>query len=146
MTAAAIAEYLGWALFTIIKFVFTPSIMIAQGYHWIETLLTVGIGACLGFVAFYFFGELIFKSIARWRKKPARKFTRMNRLIVTLRQRYGMLGFGLISGLISVPVAGLLCARFFPDPKKAIPGMLIAFSVWTAVLTALSYLVRHQFA
>ena len=139
-----IYEHIIWALFAILKFIVTPSLMIAQGHHWFDTIITVMAGVIVGFSAFYFFGEVIFELIARMRKKPAKRFTRMNRWIVRTRQKYGLLGLGLICGFISVPIAGLITARFFRHPAKAIPAMLLAFAIWTVVLTMLSYLVRHQ--
>lgn len=140
---STIYEHFLWALFAIVKFIATPSLMIAQGHSWLDTVITVMAGVTVGFSAFYFFGEVIFKWIARIRKKPAKKFNRMNRWIVRTKQRYGLLGLGLISGVISVPISGLITSRFFRDPRKAIPALLFAFAIWTLVLTSLSYLVRH---
>jgi membrane protein DedA with SNARE-associated domain len=139
-------EHFAWALFAILKFIATPSLMIAQGHHWIDTMITVMAGVTVGFTAFYFFGEAIFKLFGKLRKKTPKRFTKMNRWIVKIRQRYGLFGLGLICGIISVPIAGLLTARFFHQPSKAIPAMLLAFAIWTVLLTLLSYFVRYHLA
>lgn len=137
--------YIGWFLLAIFKFVLTPSGMIATGYSWTVTILTVAISSSIGFCAFYFFGDVIFSRIAERRKTAPKRFTKMNRRIVGVKMRWGLLGMGVIAGVISVPLAGLVTAKFFRDPKKALPALILAFTAWTVLLTSISWLIRNVF-
>ncbi|NNC84387.1 MAG: hypothetical protein HKN79_12500 [Flavobacteriales bacterium] len=139
-------EYLAWFLLAVIKFVITPSTMIAAGYSWTTTFVLVSISSSIGFSAFYFFGDLIFGNLNRMRKRPARRFTRLNRRIIRIKMKYGIRGMGVIAGIISVPIAGLVTAKFFREPARAIPSMMLAFTVWTFMLTSVSWLIRNLFS
>ena len=139
-------EYLGWFLLAVLKFVITPSTMIAAGYSWLNTFLTVSISSAIGFSAFYFFGDIIFGGLERMKRTPSKRFTRMNRRIIKVKMKYGLLGMGVIAGVISVPLAGLVTAKFFRHPRTALPAMIIAFSSWTLLLTSVSWLIRNVFS
>lgn len=139
-------EYMGWFLLSIVKFVLTPSSMIAAGYSWTVTILTIGISSSIGFSAFYFFGDTIFTKLDSLRKKPKKTFSTMNRRLVKIKTQYGLAGLGLVAGILSVPLAGLITAKFFHDDRKAIPSIVLAFWIWTFVLTSVSWLVRNMFS
>jgi len=136
------SEYLAWFFLSVLKFVITPSTMIGVGKSPPETIMVVGLSASIGFVAFYFFGEMLFHRLDKMRKKPRKRFTRVNRLIVRVKMDYGLWGMGLISGVISVPLAGLITAKYFRRPATAIPSIVIAFILWTSLLTAVSWLIK----
>ena len=66
-----ILAYIGWVLMSILKFVITPSLMIAAGYNWIEVVITCSIGATIGVLLFYYAGKAIF---TWWKKFRASHF------------------------------------------------------------------------
>ena len=140
-----ILEYLGWFFLTVLKFLITPSTMIGLGYSWIGTIITVFVSACIWFLCFFNFGEVLFKYLAKRRTNPGKKFSKMNRFILRIKTKYGLLGMGLISGIISVPIAGLLASRYFRDEKKAIPAFSLAFLLWTVFLTSISWVIKYIF-
>ncbi|NND95305.1 MAG: hypothetical protein HKN45_10590 [Flavobacteriales bacterium] len=140
---SSVYEYLAWFLLAVLKFVITPSTMIAAGYSWLTTFVVVGISSSIGYTAFYFFGDIIFSWLDGLRKKPARKFTKMNRRIVRVKMKYGLFGMGVIAGVISVPLAGLVTAKFFRHPLNTIPAMIVSFLSWTLLLTSASWLIRN---
>jgi len=135
-------EILGWGALAIIKFVLTPSSMIAAGYSVGQTILIVAIAASIGFTIFYFFGELIFKLLEKRSKSKKKTFTRFNRRIVQIKQRFGIVGLAGVCVIISVPISGLICARLFNTPRRDIPVMCIAFTIWTVALTLVSWYVK----
>ncbi len=145
MIDSSLYEYFGWFILAVLKFVITPSTMIAAGYSWLTTLLTVGISSSIGFSAFYFFGDTIFSKLDSVRKRPKKIFTKLNRRIVRVKSRYGLLGMGVIAGVISVPLAGLVTAKFFHHDKKSVPSIILAFNLWTMALTTASWLIRNVF-
>lgn len=142
---ATVLEYLGWFFLTVVKFLITPSTMIGLGYSWLGTIITVFVSAFIGFNCFYYFGEVMFQYLAKKRKRPGKTFGRMNRFIVGMKMKYGLLGLGLISGLISVPIAGLLASRYFRTEKKTVPTFSLAFLFWTVLLTSISWVVKYIF-
>ena len=92
---ATVLEYLGWFFLTVVKFLITPSTMIGLGYSWLGTIITVFVSAFIGFNCFYYFGEVMFQYLAKKRKRPGKRFSKMNRFIVGMKMRYGLLGLGL---------------------------------------------------
>jgi len=142
---ATILEYLGWFFLTVVKFLITPSTMIGLGYSWLGTIATVFISAFIGFNCFFYFGEVMFNFIAKHRKKPARRFTFMNRAIAKMRMRYGMVGIGFIAGLISVPIAGILASRYFRNERGTLTAFSLSFFFWTLILTSLSWIIKYIF-
>jgi hypothetical protein len=53
-----------------------------------------------------------------------------------------MPGLLLISGLISVPVASVLGAKYFRDQRGAKVQLMLAFATWAALLSAVSVAVK----
>ncbi|MFN0032659.1 MAG: hypothetical protein ACKVOR_10915 [Flavobacteriales bacterium] len=109
--------------------------------HWsyLETLGIVSSGAALWAFIFFHFGEYIFGWLATHFGTKRRKFTRRNRWFVRVKRRWGLKGLLLISGLISVPIASVICAKLYRHNSTALPKLIIAFFVWTVVLTSAAY-------
>ena len=144
-----------WWGMSIVKFLFTPSAMMAStaareeswiGHDWsmLEVILVTASGAALGVFVFYTFGERLLLYLDKRRKRPRRRFTRINRFIIRIKRKWGLKGLLLISGLISVPVTSLIAARYYRSPVT-MPLLIMAFSVWAVFLTFLSYAVKLIF-
>ena len=146
---------LAWWGMSIVKFLFTPSLMMAStaadkdswlGHDW-SFLEIVGItttGAALGVFLFYSFGERLFAYLDSNRTKPRKRFSRGSRFIARIRGRYGLTGLLLICGLISVPISSLLAARYYRS-NTTMAFLVMAFAAWAVVLTGLSFLVKLLF-
>ena len=85
-----ISAYIGWILMSILKFLITPSLMIAAGYNWLEVVIICTVGATLGILLFYKAGKSIFSwwktfKVSYFKPKPSK--TR----IVTKRKRQFLL-------------------------------------------------------
>jgi dipeptide/tripeptide permease len=137
-------ETLGWMVGAIIKFVLTPTLMMVRGATWWMTILVTSIGAAIGVLIFFHFGKWVFKVWGKWviRKDKKRKaFTPARRRWVRFQKRFGLWGLLAISGLISVPIASILAAKYHSkDPRM--PWLLVfAFVVWSFILTTLSLLL-----
>ncbi|PCJ81144.1 MAG: hypothetical protein COA57_14505 [Flavobacteriales bacterium] len=142
-----VLEVLGWIFLSIVKFVFTPSAMTAAGYSFGETFLITSFGASIGVVLFYYMGEMIFQWLdAKRHSKKRRTFTRVNRLIVRMKMRFGIFGLAVTIGVVSVPIGALLVARYFNNSSRAVPALILAVVTWTLALTTLSQLVKLGFS
>jgi len=134
-----IGEIAGWWLLSIVKFLLTPSTMIAAGYSFIETVLISSTGAGLGVFIFFNAGERIF-ALFKFKKKKI--FTTGNRRLVRIKTRMGVRGLMLVSVFLSVPISSLLAARFFHHHRSTLPLMMLGFFLWSLVLTGISWAVR----
>lgn len=138
----ALVELIVWLFAAIAKFVVTPSLMIARGWSFGVTVLVSSLGAALGVLVFYYFGKWLMRKWGEFRgqKEPKRPFfTPRKRRLVRFRRRFGMWGLLTISGLISVPIASVLAAKYYQRDDR-MPWILIAaFVVWAAILAGLSY-------
>ena len=146
---------LAWWGMSIVKFLFTPSLMMAStaadeegwlGYDWsfLEIVTISATGAAIGVFFFYSFGECLFAYLDTNRKKPRKLFSRGTRFIAGIRGRYGLTGLLLMCGLISVPISSLLAARYYRS-NSTMALLVMAFAIWALVLTSLSYLVKLLF-
>ncbi|MFT4678676.1 MAG: hypothetical protein ACI9HG_000782 [Flavobacteriales bacterium] len=122
---------------SIVKFVITPSIMVARGWSFVETVLISTIGAVIGCSFFYHSGDLFFKWLQGKRRRQSKKFSWKSRALVRVKSKLGLMGLLLISGLISVPITAVLAARYFKK-KSTLPLLFLAFFLWSIILTGIS--------
>ena len=136
-----------WGLTAVVKFVVTPSLMVAAGFSGWSAFLTTSLGAAIGVGGFWNFGKWWF----RWfeerlgpRSDRGKKvFTPQRRRIVKWKNRMGWSGVLIISGLISVPLASVLGAKYFRDQPGAKYQLMLAFTSWAALLSFLSWSVKQ---
>ena len=137
-------KIVGWWLLTIVKFLFVPFGMmlkpqVGEAWSLVEVILVTSTGAALGVFVFFHFGEFIFNWIGH-HLKPSRKiFTKRNRWFIRLKWRYGINGLMAIAGLISVPIASVVAAKLYRHNPNALPKMIIAFFIWSVVLSSLAF-------
>lgn len=137
-----VIEIVLWVLGAVVKFVVTPSLMIARGWGFWATVAVTSAGAALGVGLFFYFGKWILKKWAEFKgeKEPKRPFfTPQRRRVVRFRRLFGMWGLLTISGLISVPISAVLAAKYYQRDER-MPWILVgAFVIWSLILTSLSY-------
>lgn len=142
--ATYLGGLLGWFGFAILKFAITPSLMVSAGYGFWETWLVTSTAAIVGVTVFYFFGNGIFAWIDSKRKRRRRVFTRSSRRTVRILGDHGLAGLSLLCVILSVPIAGLIAARFFNRPMQVLPVLFIAFSGWSLILTSVSLVIASN--
>lgn len=136
-----------------VKFFFAPSSAVALGFNFIETIAITSLGGSLGVFFFYFLERWIFHvATIVWRKKnPVKKkkkkrvFTRRNRMIVRIKQKYGLLGVSIITPvLISIPIGTLIAAKYFKNKYQTLSYLIASVCVWSVVLTSISYFFKNS--
>lgn len=137
-------EILFWLFMSIVKFLVTPSLMVAAGYSCISTIIITSVGAFLGVVVFYKLGMRIFNWIAELdlvggKKKKKKVVTPTRRRLVELKNKYGFAGILLISVVISVPISSIVVAKYFSNKPAAMYVLGGAFFVWSIILTLISW-------
>lgn len=135
-------------LFSSVKFLFAPSTVYLSGYSYFETILITIIGGAFGVFVFFYSGSYIFAYFNRRfpRKQKAKKFNKRNRLLIRVKNTYGLYGLALISPcLISIPIGCLLAAKYFRHDRRTLPVFLTAVVFWSFVLTTITSLIGPVF-
>ena len=130
-----------------VKFAMTFPLAVMQfRFSFHETILWTNVGGILGI---YFFAFLSEKLIAWWtrtfrKKRPAfgyrnpekKIFTRKNRRIIRIKQRYGLFGIAITTPfLLSIPVGTFLVVRYYRTRKIKFTYLIVSNMVWSVIYT-----------
>lgn len=143
------------------KFLFGPVAAIQVYYFtfW-ETILVLILGGVVGVTIFYFFGELFFLSVAKWRhardeKKKAKgimvirkKFTPFNRRVIRIKHRFGIMGLAFLTPcIISIPIGSVIIARFYHHRSalKVLSTLYLWVVIWAFILTYFNDFIGNLF-
>jgi hypothetical protein len=136
-----------WGLTAIVKFVVTPSLMVAAGFSIMSSWLTTSLGAAIGVWGFWDFGKWWFQwmeeRVGPRSDRGKRIFTPQRRRIVRWKNTLGWPGLLFVSGLISVPVASVVGAKYFRGEPGAKFQLMLAFAAWAALLSLLSWAIKQ---
>ena len=121
--------------------------MVGLGYGFAETFLITASGAAIGVSLFYFGGEWFFSWVESKRKYKfgKQKSSTGKRRLIKVKRSFGLRGLALIAGLISIPLASLLAAKYFRSKKHTLAIMIASFVCWALLLTAVSTYVKNFF-
>lgn len=130
-----------------VKFAMTfPLVIIQFKFSFVETILWTNIG---GIIGIYFFAFLSDKVIVWWNKtfrkkrmelksqgKKKKIFTKKNRRIVRIKQRYGLIGIALSTPfLLSIPVGTFLVIRYYRSSRLKFAYLIGANLIWSVIYT-----------
>ena len=135
-------------LFSSFKFAATfPLVIIQFEFSFAETILWTNVG---GIAGIYFFAFLSGKLLSWWKRAFRRSnrkimsdeqqvkiiFTRKNRRIVRIKQKYGLMGIALITPfLLSIPVGVFLVVRYYRTSKTRFLFLIGANLFWSVIYT-----------
>ncbi len=135
-------------LFSSFKFAATfPLVIVQFEFSFAETILWTNVG---GIAGIYFFAFLSEKMIDWWKRtfrRANRKiledeqqvkkiFTRKNRRIVRIKQKYGLFGIALITPfLLSIPVGVFLMVRYYYTSKTKFLYLIGSNLLWSIIYT-----------
>ncbi|MEZ4757068.1 MAG: hypothetical protein R2817_09590 [Flavobacteriales bacterium] len=134
-------------LTAMVKFLFAGLLSYSLGYGIGLTILLTACGGLAGMLVFYFTGTQLLEVLRRRYVRrnaerlarglqPRRVFTRTNRWIVRVKQRYGIRGLAAFAPpTLSVPVTALLAAKYFRHQRSTLPTLLLSVAVWSVVLS-----------
>ena len=138
-------EALSIFLLSAVKFMWAPGTSIAAGFTFWQTIIITSLGGMVGILFFYYFGHLIFMSFDKWRyrNKPKKLFTKRSRRIITVKERFGLIGFTFLTpAIISIPIGCVIAAKFFYQNKQTLPLLLGFTIVWSFILTIFSVYIK----
>ena len=128
-----------------IKFLLAPTGMVfTAGFGFWETLIYSSMGAALGIFVFYNAGEVIFNFFDRINpiKREKKTFSKSRRVMIKLKNDYGIKGLLLVSAVISVPITALLAAKYFRGGSNTVAVLIMGFFVWSIILTSVNCLIK----
>ena len=133
-----------WGLMSIVKFVVTPSIMVGLDYSVPYILCSTILGSAIGVQIFYHGGKYIFTwwENKKGKKKKEKVITPMRRRMVQFKNDYGLIGMLLISGVLSVPIASVIVAKYFNKNITSVWLLTGAFAIWSVGLTLVSHYLK----
>ena len=148
LDATLALEYVAWAAVAVVKFVVTPSLMMATGHPWWGAWAVTAAGAAGGVWVVWHSGKRLFswfeEKLGSREGRGKRTFTPGRRRIVWLKNNFGLHGLLAVSGLISVPIATTLAAKYFRHHPWVMQLLMLAFALWALALAALSWLVKNM--
>jgi len=138
------------------KFLIAAPAAKEMGMSYWETIIVLTLGGITG-TLFYFFGASWIMELGRKRRfikeekqkkigkyHPRKVFTRQNKLIVTVKRRFGLYGIGFVTHpFLSVPLGCILCAKFYRNDKVTLPYLLLLVPFWSFVLTSVYFFLRE---
>ncbi|MBK7148438.1 MAG: hypothetical protein IPH78_06345 [Bacteroidetes bacterium] len=99
-------------------------------------------GGILGIVLFTYLGSFIQDYMVRtYPNKFGKKFTRSNRFLIKVKQRFGLGGIAALTPiLLSIPVGVFFALALTHDKKKILVSMIMSMLFWATVIALPYYL------
>lgn len=141
-------------LLSSVKFVF-GGVPMALGlkFSFLEAVVVTSAGGFSGVFTFVTLSEkllnLIYKRRENYKARnpnfaKRKKFTRRNKTIVTVKQKFGLFGFALlVPFFVPIPLGCFLAVRYFNDKRKIIGYLFGSILFWSVAVSSLQFLFRY---
>lgn len=147
----SLLEILSVFLMSTVKFVFGGvPLALGLGFSFFQAVTVTSLG---GFVGVTFFVYTSDKLIAYFKKRKILKqlenpnqirkkvFTRTNKIIIIVKQRFGLLGISLLTPLLlSIPIGCFLAVRYFNDKQRILFYMFGSILFWSVSISSFKLL------
>jgi hypothetical protein len=113
-----------------------PTAVMVFKFEFLKIFLVACGGAITGNIVFTYLSAAIIAAIHRFRVKRnlihrKRIFTKFNRRVIRIKQRFGLAGIAFITPVfLSTPVGAFLAERFFRKKRKIIIYLSVATLFW----------------
>ena len=140
-----IGKYISLFFISSVKFLFAPMIAFSSKFNFtfMETVIVTSLGGIFGVIIFYNFSAQILKifNLIFLKKNNKKRFTKKNRLYVSIVKKYGLYGIAFFSPVImSIPVGSFLAAKFYEKEKKKVIILMSLFIIfWSFLLSLIFY-------
>jgi hypothetical protein len=146
-----------------IKFLFAPFISIGYGFNYFQTVIFTTLGGIAGLLFFYYLskwmirlyfrlcpvvisyfgGEEAKKALqeSQCRKPNRKKFTRKNKTIVNIRNKYGLFGIILLTPvLLSIPIGAFLAQKYYSKRNNILVYLSLSVLMWSFFISSFYFL------
>ena len=139
-------------LLSTVKFVFGGvPLALAYGFSFFKAVVITSLGGFAGILTFVAVSDFLLRKYKeRQHKKhhdhPAPKknkkvFSKKNRLIIHVKQRFGLIGIATLTPLLfSIPVGCFLATRYFKDKQRVILYMFVSILFWSVSISSFKLL------
>jgi hypothetical protein len=141
-------------LLSTVKFVFGGvPLALAYGFSFFKAVVITSLGGFSGILIFVAMSDFLLRKYKAQKlkrehahphphpKKNKRVFTRKNRLIIQVKQRFGLLGIAILTPpLFSIPGGCFLATRYFKDKQKVIIYMFVSVLFWSVSISSFQLL------
>jgi len=129
-----ILKFLGIYLMTLFKFIAGPVLGHVAGYSLVEIMLVTVLGMMSSVFLFTYLGEWAKKQWGIRIKRKKVVFSRKNRRIVKIWQKFGAAGVAVLTPLLLSPIGGtLVLTSFGVNKRKIISYMLFSALFWSFI-------------
>jgi hypothetical protein len=118
-----------------------PAVIAIYKSNYLLALLSSCSGAILGTIVFTYLSAGILKWWNQLKEKwftskhPKKIFTKSNRRVLRIKQRFGLTGIAILTPIfLSIPIGAFLAERFYKDKKKVIGYLSISALFWCFTL------------
>ena len=136
-------------LLSTVKFVFgAVPYALALGFSFFEAVTVTSLGGFTGVTIFVLMSERIVARIKKRKREKLhdlhnnkKKFTRKNKIIVSVKMRFGLWGIALLTPLLlSIPIGCFLAVRYFQHKQKILIYMFCSIIFWSVAISSLKLL------
>ncbi len=131
------AVYLG----SMFKFILGPVYGAAAELTFFETFIFSFLGMMTTVTIFTFLGDSLREKMVAFFRKDKKLFTPRNRKLVSIWNKYGVIGVAFLTPLFLSPIGGAIIANSFGGSKKRILGYMAA----SACFWGITYTVIFEF-
>lgn len=147
-----------------VKFLFAPFVAIGYGFTYFQTVVFTTVGGIAGLFFFYYFSRWLIKLYfficpvvisyfggeearkvyeqGQCRKKDKKKFTRKNKTIINIRNRYGLFGIILLTPvLLSIPIGAFLAQKYYSKKSHILFYLSLSVLMWSFFISSFYFLV-----
>lgn len=147
----SLLEILSVFLMSTVKFVFGGvPLALGLGFSFFQAVTVTSLGGFVGVTVFVYTSD---KLIAYLKKRKILKqlenpnqirkkvFTRTNKIIIIVKQRFGLLGISLLTPLLlSIPIGCFLAVRYFNDKQRILFYMFGSILFWSVSISSFKLL------
>jgi hypothetical protein len=141
-----------------IKFLFAPALSFSMGLNFIQTWLSTTAGGIVGVIFFFFLSKWVLMLYSRYffyyfhllRTKiyrflnltlpkiiPARRFTRRNRMIIKIVNKFGMFGIVILTPvLLSIPLGTFIATRYYSANRFLLVYLSASVLFWSLFMSS----------
>lgn len=139
------AKYVSVIAISMLKFAGGPLTGLALKLNWIETAICSVIGMMITVALIAYSSDVINRIRNKFfpKKEKPKKFTKLNRLAIKTRKKFGLTGIAFLTPIFFTPVGGAAISMAFRYEKKEILSkMFVSAVAWAIVQTLFFYYLK----
>lgn len=134
-----------------VKFVFGGiPLALGLGFSFFQAVTVTSLGGFVGVTVFVYTSDKliaylkkrkILKQLENPNQVRKKSFTRTNKIIIIVKQRFGLLGISLLTPLLlSIPIGCFLAVRYFNDKQQILIYMFGSILFWSVSISSFKLL------